>query len=475
MKREIPSFVRTKIVCTIGPATESPQMLKRLISEGMNVARLNFSHGEHEDHVKRIRRIRQVSDECGAFIPIIQDLQGPKIRIGKLTQPEIRLRKGETVRITTDNIPGTAEVLSTTYKNLVKDVSKNDAILLDDGLIRLTVTRVGDKEVECRIIAGGIIKPNKGMNLPGVSISSPSLTRKDRKDLELGLKLGIDYVALSFVRSPDDIRKLRKTMKRLGTIVPIIAKVEKREAVDQIEEVIREADAIMVARGDLGVELPSEDVPLIQKMIIEKCNRIGKPVITATQMLESMIQSPTATRAETSDIANAVLDGTDAVMLSGETSIGSYPIASVKTMRNVLKKTEAALTFSLQTRREYQNDIKAEAIGRAACVLSEQVNARAIVPITHGGTTARILAKYRPRAVILAATANVDTAHRLNLVWGVVPLLISKLTDTDTTLETIEQEIAGMRVVAKGDLVVYTAGMPMEVMGKTNMLKVSRI
>jgi pyruvate kinase len=450
-------------------------MIRRLIKEGMDGARLNFSHGSHEDHIKLFKTIRKISERLGAFIPIVQDLQGPKIRVGNLSQPEIRLKRGNRVRITTKDIDGTAEILPTTYKDLPKDVKKNNTILLDDGLIRLTVERVDKDSVLCKITEGGIIKPNKGINLPGIAISSPSLTKKDHEDLKLGLSLGFDYVALSFVRSPDDIKLLRRIMRKYDKAVPIIAKIEKSEAVDSIEEVIREADAIMVARGDLGVEIPSQDVPLIQKMIINKCNRIGKPVITATQMLESMINNPTPTRAETSDVANAVLDGTDVVMLSAETSIGKYPVAAVKTMNSILQKTEAALTFSYKQQREPQGDPAAEAVGRAACVLSEQVGAAAIVPVTHGGTTARILAKYRPRAIILAATANKDTAHRLNLVWGVQPLLVSRLADTDTTLDNIEHEIANSRKVKKGNYVVYTAGMPMRIMGKTNMLKVSKI
>ncbi len=469
------SFARTKIVCTIGPATESPQMIKNMIKEGMSAARLNFSHGSHEEHIRMFKTIRKVTNKLHAHIPVIQDLQGPKIRVGSLSEPEIELKKGNKVRITTKNIKGTAEVLPTTYKNLPKDVKKNSIILLDDGLIRLTVERVEGKEVICKITNGGIIKPNKGINLPGIKISSPSLTRKDREDLKLGLALGVDYVALSFVRSPDDIRLLRRTMSQYGKVVPIIAKIEKTEAVDAIEDIIRESDGIMVARGDLGVEMPSEDVPLIQKMIISKCNRIGKPVITATQMLESMINNPTATRAETSDVANAVLDGTDAVMLSGETSIGKYPLAAVKTMSNVVKKVEDALKFRYKQDRELQSELAAEAIGRAACVLSEQVGAAAIVPVTHGGTTARILAKYRPRAIIMAVTANEDTARRLNLIWGVRAILISRLADTDTTLDIIEHEISETKLVKKGNYVVYTAGMPMRIMGKTNMLKVSKI
>jgi len=469
------TFTRTKIVCTIGPATETPAMLKKLIKEGMSAARLNFSHGSHEGHIKMVKNIKKVSEKLHTHIPIIQDLQGPKIRVGRLSEPEITLRKGNKIRITTKNIKGTTEVISTTYKNLPKDVKKNSTILLDDGLIRLVVERIEGHEVICRITNGGKLKPNKGINLPGVTISSPSLTRKDREDLKLGLALGVDYVALSFVRSPNDIRQLRRAMTQYGKVVPIIAKIEKSEAVDVIEDVIREADAIMVARGDLGVEVPSEDVPLIQKMIINKCNRIGKPVITATQMLESMISNPTATRAETSDVANAVLDGTDAVMLSGETSIGKFPVAAVQTMSNVVNKVEDALKFSYKQHRELQSELAAEAIGRAACVLSEQVGAAAIVPVTHGGTTARILAKYRPRAIIMAVTANQETARRLNLVWGVRSILISRLADTDTTLENIEHEISESNLVKKGNYVVYTAGMPMRIMGKTNMLKVSRI
>jgi pyruvate kinase len=468
-------FVRTKIVCTIGPATKSVNTLNALIREGMDAARLNFSHGTHDDHVKMYNNIRKSAAKAGVFIPIIQDLQGPKIRVGALSEPSINLIRGKTLRITTENLKGTSDVLPTTYKNITRDVKKGSIILLDDGKIRLKVLAVKKDELVCKIIDGGIIKPQKGINLPGTHVSASSLTSKDKKDLALGISLGMDFIALSFVRSPDDIKLLRKTMQKMGKVLPIIAKIERGEAVDSIEEIIREADAIMVARGDLGVELPSEDVPLIQKMIINKCNRFGIPVITATQMLESMINNSTPTRAETSDIANAVLDGTDAVMLSGETSIGKYPLLAVKTMNNVLKKTEAALPILHKEIKELLHEAPAEAIGRAACVLAEQINARAIVPVTHGGTTARILAKYRPKAIILAATANKETAHRLNLVWGVQPLYIDRLTDTDTTLDRVVQEVKHSGRVPKGSYVVFTAGMPMKIMGKTNMLKVSKL
>lgn len=473
-------YGKTKIVCILGPASSTGDVIEKMIRAGMDVVRLNFSHGTHEEHQAAMKAVREAAERAGEPITILQDLQGPKIRTGKLASPEVRLVDGGKFTITINEIAGNAERVSTTYQNLPKDVKPGDTILMDDGLLQLTVLSSTATDVVTEVVHGGILKEHKGINLPGVAVSAPSLTEKDKEDLEFGIANDIDYVALSFVRTGDDIRRLREFIiskidkrKRL----PIIAKIEKREALQNIDEIIREADAIMVARGDLGVECATEDVPIAQKMICKKANAAGKPVIIATQMLESMIENPRPTRAEANDVANGVLDGADAVMLSGETSVGKYVVDVVRTMDSIIRRAEEEYRDQLDLPDEAGEE-QAEvfkALGRAACVLAKRIGAAAIVPITHSGETAKTIAKYRPYGKIIAVTDRERIRRRLNLVWGVKSIRVANIADTDTTLSTIQQELLRSGYVEKGDYIVMTAGIPLLARGTTNMVKVEKI
>ena len=473
-------YGKTKIVCTLGPSSSTVDVIEKMIRAGMDVVRLNFSHSTHEEHRAAMKAVREAAERAGEPIAILQDLQGPKIRTGKLASPEVRLVDGAKFIITINEIAGNKERVSTTYQNLPKDVKPGDTILMDDGLLQLKVLSSTTTDVVTEVVHGGILKEHKGINLPGVSVSAPSLTDKDIEDLEFGIANDIDYVALSFVRTGDDIRRLREFIIAKidkGKKLPIIAKIEKREALDNIDEIIREADAIMVARGDLGVECATEDVPIAQKMICKKANAAGKPVIIATQMLESMIENPRPTRAEANDVANGVLDGADAVMLSGETSVGKYVVEVVRTMDLIIRRAEEEYRDQLDLADE-AGEKQAEvfkAIGRAACVLAKQIGAAAIVPITHSGETAKTIAKYRPYGKIIAVTDRERIRRRLNLVWGVRSILVPKIADTDTTLATIQQELLKSGYVNKGDYIVMTAGIPLLARGTTNMVKVEKI
>jgi len=473
-------YGKTKIVCTLGPSSSTVDVIEKMIRAGMDVVRLNFSHSTHEEHRAAMKAVREAAERAGEPIAILQDLQGPKIRTGKLASPEVRLVDGAKFIITINEIAGNAERVSTTYQDLPKDVKPGDTILMDDGLLQLKVLSSTTTDVVTEVVHGGILKEHKGINLPGVSVSAPSLTDKDIEDLEFGIANDIDYVALSFVRTGDDIRRLREFIIAKidkGKKLPIIAKIEKREALDNIDEIIREADAIMVARGDLGVECATEDVPIAQKMICKKANAAGKPVIIATQMLESMIENPRPTRAEANDVANGVLDGADAVMLSGETSVGKYVVEVVRTMDLIIRRAEEEYRDQLDLADE-AGEKQAEvfkAIGRAACVLAKQIGAAAIVPITHSGETAKTIAKYRPYGKIIAVTDRERIRRRLNLVWGVRSILVPKIADTDTTLATIQQELLKSGYVNKGDYIVMTAGIPLLARGTTNMVKVEKI
>ena len=473
-------YGKSKIVCTLGPSSSTVDVIEKMIRAGMDVVRLNFSHSTHEEHRAAMKAVREAAERAGEPIAILQDLQGPKIRTGKLASPEVRLVDGAKFIITINEIAGNAERVSTTYQNLPKDVKPGDTILMDDGLLQLKVLSSTATDVVTEVVHGGILKEHKGINLPGVSVSAPSLTDKDIEDLEFGIANDIDYVALSFVRTGDDIRRLREFIIAKidkGKKLPIIAKIEKREALDNIDEIIREADAIMVARGDLGVECATEDVPIAQKMICKKANAAGKPVIIATQMLESMIENPRPTRAEANDVANGVLDGADAVMLSGETSVGKYVVEVVRTMDLIIRRAEEEYRDQLDLADE-AGEKQAEvfkAIGRAACVLAKQIGAAAIVPITHSGETAKTIAKYRPYGKIIAVTDRERIRRRLNLVWGVRSILVPKIADTDTTLATIQQELLKSGYVNKGDYIVMTAGIPLLARCTTNMVKVEKI
>lgn len=471
---------KAKIVCTLGPSSSSVEKLVELIYAGMDVVRLNFSHGTHEDHLATIRNVHEAVKKTGTEVTVLQDLQGPKIRVGNFGVPFVELKQGNRFSITAEPVVGTEEIVSTSYANMAKDVRRGDMILLDDGKIRLRALDVGGDTVVGEVEVGGILSAHKGINLPGVSVSAPSFTEKDLKDLEFGLTLDIDYVALSFVRTADDIRRLRSAIvERIepGRFLPIVAKIEKPQAVKNIDAIVAEADGIMIARGDLGVELPPEDVPILQKMIIRKCNEVGKPVTIATQMLESMINNPTPTRAEASDVANAVMDGGDAVMLSGETSVGRYPLEAVQMMDRIIKKVESEGTGGrVQERGPHAVESRLDALGRAACVLAEQMNAAAIITVTHSGETARVIARYRPRPKIIAITDRTKILRRLNLVWGVHGLVIDELVgDSDKSLEKIQKHLVQSGLVQQGEYMVMLAGQPFFARGSTNFIKVEKV
>lgn len=474
-------FGKTKIVCTIGPASQSVETLTNLIEGGMDVARLNFSHGTHEQHLQVIENLKEATRRTGEYITILQDLSGPKIRTGQLEKKSVELKTGATFTFTIREVPGTDQIVSMTYRQLPQDVEVGDSILVDDGKMKFSVLSKTDTDVVCRILNGGVLTEKKGMNLPGVKVSVPSLTEKDIDDLKFGLANDIDYVALSFVRSADDIKSVREFLIReapKGKRIPVVAKIERGEAVEAIDSIIKEADVIMVARGDLGVELPPEDVPMIQKMIVRKCNEVGVPVIVATQMLESMIESPRPTRAEANDVANAVLDGTDAVMLSAETSVGRYPVEAVLTMDRIIRKAEAGHYDRLDVARPQEIQVLTmfDAIGRAACVIAREIDAKAIVVITHSGFSAINTAKYRPKAAIIAVTGRDKILRRLNLIWGVRGIIIPDyVVDTDTAFKRINDELRRLSYVKPGDYVVYTAGIPLLSKGTTNSIKIEKV
>ena len=479
--KSIESYGRTKIICTLGPASARPEVLKGMIEAGMDIIRLNFSHGTHDEHQNLLTVVRQTSEKMGEHITILQDLQGPRIRVGQLGKASIELKNDEPLTITMEEVVGDEKRFSTTYKDMVRDVNQGNRILIDDGRIELKVLAVKGPDVFCRVVTGGPLKSHKGMNLPGASISAPALTEKDKDDLEFGLANDIDYVALSFVRKAEDVCELRDFIAGKGPKgrkVPIIAKIERGEAVDCFDAILTEVDGVMVARGDLGVELPAEDVPMVQKMIIRKCNEGGKPVIIATQMLESMIENPRPTRAEVSDVANAVLDGADAVMLSGETSVGNHPVEAVQIMDRIIRKAETQVQEGLPVEVEImRNPVRdaVDAVGRAACVLAKQVGAAAIVPLTYSGRSAQVVAKYRPKARIVAVTGGDKIVRRLNLYWGVRSIIVEQMSDFDGSLKLVLEKLLEAGHVQKRDYIVVTAGIPLMQMGTTNMVKVQKV
>ncbi len=469
----------TKIVATLGPASSDEALLRTLIEEGVDAIRLNFSHGDRDQHLEYIRKARATASACGTHLAIIADLQGPKIRTGRLAGGSpVELVEGEQLLITTEDIVGSHERVSTTYLALPRDVNTGDRILVDDGTMELEVLQTTPTEVRCKIVIGGSLGEHKGMNLPGVAISAPALTAKDRQDLQFALENGADYIALSFVRSADDLREVKTLIQQFGADTPVIAKLEKPEAMDELDEIISVADAIMIARGDLGVELPPERVPILQKQIIRLCSRLRQPVITATQMLDSMRDNPRPTRAETSDVANAIFDGTDAVMLSGETAIGKYPVESVAMMRRIAASAETQQLFGqhLRTETAVTPDFLdfADALSRSAARIAEHIKANAIIAFTQSGSTARLASKCRPCCPIIAATPLDSTARRCNLYWGVQPMLIKPIDNTDEMIAAVQQHTRDLGLVKSGDVVIITAGTPGQP-GTTNMMKLQVI
>lgn len=468
---------KTKIVCTIGPASESVETLEKLMEAGMNVARLNFSHGNHQEHETRIRRIREAAKKTGKTIGILLDTKGPEIRTHSMQDGVIELVGGNTVIVAMEEVLGTAEKFSITYAELIDNVEIGARILLDDGLIALEVIALDKdkKEIHTRILNGGKLTNNKGVNVPGVSVNFPGITEKDAKDILFGIKQDIDYIAASFVRRASDVLEIRKLLEEnQAEHIHIIPKIENQEGVDNIDDILKVSDGLMVARGDLGVEIPEEEVPLVQKMLIKKCNDLGKPVITATQMLDSMQRNPRPTRAEASDVANAIFDGTDAIMLSGETAAGLYPLEAVQTMYNIAIRAEQSLRHKdiLSMRRKSSSHNMTDAIGQSVAHTAINLNVEAIVTPTESGHTARMISKYRPKAHIVAVTFSESVSRRLTLVWGVHPQQGRKVTTTDEMLELAVQESLNSTLVKHGDLIVITAGVPVGETGTTNLMKI---
>ena len=459
---------KTKIVATLGPASSEEKVLKRMVEAGLNVVRLNMSHGSQEEHRERIELVRKVERETGRPLPVLMDLCGPKIRIGKLAKEPLFLHRGDTVILTTGK-PDKGKI-TVNYPKLHEEVKKGETILLADGAFRLKVKEVRGRDIICEVLVGGPLTSHKGVNLPHTKLSVPALTEKDREDVKFGVEAGVDLIALSFVRKAEDVLELKELLKSLGKEIPVVAKIEKPEAVKNIDSILRVSDGIMVARGDLGVELPIEKVPVIQKEVIRKANEAGKPVITATQMLKSMVDLPVPTRAEVTDIANAVLDGTDALMLSEETAVGKYPVKVIRTMAKVAR--EAEKIYPYKRYRELPADTLQDSLAKSACNLSREVKVKAIVPFTRSGATALAVAKFRPPVPIYAVTHDVETFRRLNLVWGVEPLLTVPAESTDKIITRSIEAAKERKLVKKGDRIIVLAGAPTGVPGTTNLLKV---
>lgn len=467
-------FAKTKILATLGPATDSKKMLIKLIDAGVDAVRLNFSHGNHDYFESLFHTIHDVCVSKSLPIATLVDLQGPKIRIGELIEDEIEIKSGKQIEITTKQIKGTKELISTSYNSLIKDASIGDKILINDGLIQLKVKKKKKDSLVCDIVEGGTLKPRKGMNLPGMKLSTKAVTKKDYINLEFALKHRVDFIALSFVRTEHDILHLKKWLKKKGHNIPIIAKIEKPEAVINFEKILNAADGIMVARGDLGVEMNPQDVPVIQKSIIKRCNEVGKLVITATQMLESMIENPVPTRAEASDVANAVWDGTDVVMLSGETSVGKHPVNAVKFMNEIILKTETSehrqcntdfeIPFSLE-------DNLFDSTGKANKDMSDRIDASAIVVFTHYGRKASVIAKYRPKAPIIAISDKFDTLNKLNLYKGIKPFFVENFSDEEYATKKAIEILRKYSIAKKGDVVMLSAGAPITEKGRRSWVR----
>ena len=469
---------KTKILCTIGPATSGVDNLVRLIKTGMDAARINFSHGSHEANAQLIQDIRKASEVAEKPISIVQDLQGPKIRTSKVKDGAVELQDGAEFIITVEDMKvGNSHKVGTTYKELIDEVKKGNTLLLDDGYIILEVTEITNKDIITKVVKGGSLKDNKGIIAPGTKSNAPTLSQKDLKDLEFGLKEGIDAVALSFVRSERDIYELRTAMKIYGRSVPVIAKIERSEGYEDIDDIVNEADMVMVARGDLGLEMPTEEVPLLQKDIINKCNYYGKRVITATQMLESMISNPRPTRAEASDVANAVIDGSDVVMLSGETSVGRYPFDAVDYMSRIIKSVEKKYYSNITN---FSDKVKfssehSDALGWASCKIAEQIKASAIIAYTSSSFTASNISKYRPQMPILGITQDPHVQRRLSFIWGVKSVLIPESEYNEPDINTIREELLKTDIVSKGDHVVFVAGLSPKSLSNENTIRIYKV
>jgi pyruvate kinase len=470
----IPAARKARIVCTLGPATSTPQAVAALVEAGMDVARLNFSHGTHQDHLRRLNLVRSAAERAGRAVAVLQDLQGPKIRVGHIRGGKMQLKEGQPITITTRDVTGHGNVVPTTYAGLPADVRKGEAVLLDDGRLRLEVTSVSRHDVKCRVIVGGPLSDNKGINLPESDVSAPALTEKDVEDVLFGREIGVDFIALSFVRSADDVHALRKVLG--GASIPLIAKIEKPQAVDRITEIAAAADGVMVARGDLGVELPLERVPLLQKTTVERTTHEGKLCIVATEMLESMVHALRPTRAEVSDVANAILDGADAVMLSEETATGAHPVEAVRTMSAIIAEVEHSPRFRARPPPPAldRNDSFPTAVARACVAAAEQLGIATIVACTQTGRTARLISEHRPGARVIAFTPLQETFRRMALYWGVTPFVIPPYSTTDEMLHSVAQVLIGRKLCRRGEAVVIASGVPNQP-ESTNLLTVHRL
>jgi pyruvate kinase len=471
-------FNRTKIVATIGPATSSYEMLKAIIDEGVDVCRLNFSHGTYDDHRKVVENIRKVNEDTQSFVSILLDLQGPKLRVGEMENGKVELITGSIITVTTTEMISTANKVYVKFPNLAKDIKPGERILLDDGKLELeALSTNGEDEIKCKVIYGGVLSSKKGFNLPDTKLSIPAMTAKDKADLEFGIEMKVDWIGLSFVRKAEDIIELKEIIERHEWKPRVVAKIEKPEAMDNIDEIIDATDAVMVARGDLGVEMPMEQVPVIQKKIVKKCIEAGKPVIIATQMMESMIVNPSPTRAEVNDIANAVMDGSDAVMLSAETSVGAFPVLAVRQMKKAVAEAEKtnAPYFKGKRPTEDSPSFLSDEICFTAVRISDHLKARAIVSMTFSGYTAYKISSFRPKALIYIFTGNTRLINTLNLVWGVRTFYYKGFESTDQSIQEVNDFLKEKGLIAAGDLVINTASMPIKDRPKTNAIKVSEI
>lgn len=466
---------RTKIVCTLGPATNSKEKIKELIQNGMDAARINFSHGNYDTHEVLINDLKGAREELNAPIPLILDTKGPEIRIKKFGKSKVYLEPGSIFTLTTKDVEGDDKIVSVTYENLPKDLNKNSRVLLDDGLVELKVVGLTNTDIECEVVNGGFLSSNKGVNVPDVYVNLPALTQRDIEDIKFGIRMGFDYIAASFIRNANDVVNIRRVLEENGgDDINIIAKIENRKGVNNIEEILDVADGIMVARGDLGVEIPIEEVPLVQKDLIKKANAFCKPVITATQMLESMATNPRPTRAEANDVANAIFDGSDAIMLSGETAQGKYPVESVSTMARIAFTTESSINYIKRLRQQFspEQTNMTNAISYAACTTAAELNTRCIATVTKTGFTARMISKFKPSCPIAASSFNETVWRQLNLVWGCKPVLLGEILDNTKVFELAMETAVKSGLAVNGDTVVIAVGVPVGVSGSTNTMRV---
>lgn len=469
---------KTKIVCTLGPSTDNEDVLKQLMLEGMNVARCNFSHGVYEEHKKRMDMVKKIRKEVKKPVAILLDTKGPEVRVKQFKDGKVTLQEDQLFTLTSEDVEGTAQKVSVTYNRLYEDLEVGMKVLIDDGLIEMRVEKVEQTNIVCRVINGGTVSNNKGINVPDVNLSMPYLSEKDREDILFGISQDVDFIAASFVQNKEDVLQLRRLLdKNGGEDIKIIAKIENTQGVENIDEIIEVSDGIMIARGDMGVEIPYEEVPVIQKMIIKKVYQLGKQVITATQMLESMVKNPRPTRAEATDIANAVYDGTSAIMLSGETAAGAYPVEAVKTMVRIAERTEQDVDYR---KRFFHHDRKAnpditDAICHATCTTAHDLNAKAIVTVTKSGRSARMVSGYRPASDIIGCATSEKVCRQINLAWGVTPILIKEEKDVYDLFDNALMAAEKMNLLVKGDLTVITSGVPIGISGTTNMIKVQNV